>query len=924
MAKLTRHDWAAEGFIRRSTLVPARQPFLYLAAALVSGILLDAGLAPPGWLPAAMLAFSTVVAAALFIKAIDGAASTALLAAFVAAGMTASWAERASVDQSRLKRLYESGVIQYNDPVELTGVLVTPPEPAPGACYLDLDAETVRLRSETFRATGRARLVLSLDDNLKTADFARLSLGYSSRLRVMVRLERARGYANPGSPDFNEFLERSGYDLKGTIKSPLLIENLGRAGGSIFLDSLYAFRLSLIKAFDAHFDPVTAGTLKAMIAGNRYYLNQEASERLRQGATFHVLAISGMHVAIIAWVLIGRGHRRRGPARVLLTGAALWAYALMVGSQPPVMRATLMISVGLLGPLIFRRSVSLNTVALAAFIMLALKPSLIFDPGFQLSFIAAAAIIGLAVPAAARLRAIGEWRPTANTPHPPSCPSFIKSFAEALFWDARGFEKDMLRSPVTYRLTKSRAATALGRMRLQAVMRSLFYLLVTSAMVHLAMVPLMAFYFNRFAPVGVLLNVAAGALTAALMLCAVAALIVAQVSAWGGEQIAQLASIAHTLLANSIVPFEALPGATFRVAHYEGWQSIIYAIYFAPLVALAALIEAWRPVDNSIEGGKAVEIARPRPASAGFALCALTLPVFLIAIVSPPPPRIEEKLVVHFLDVGQGDAAVVVFPRGSVMVIDAGGELSFTRQSEPRPEAEPLEAFEQRPAAEFRIGEAVVSRLLWSQRRTAVNYIIATHAHADHTGGFSDIIKNFPVGQAIVGNVPYAVPEYERLEEELARSNTPLRRVTAGERYEIEGVFIDILWPPASTGPLSENDSSVVLRLTHGNVSVLLAGDIEQAAEEALVASGADLRADLLKIPHHGSKTSSSEAFIERVRPSYGVISVGERSRFGHPADTIVNRYLARRVKLFQTGRDGMITAESDGASLKVGSYHSD
>jgi competence protein ComEC len=79
-----------------------------------------------------------------------------------------------------------------------------------------------------------------------------------------------------------------------------------------------------------------------------------------------------------------------------------------------------------------------------------------------------------------------------------------------------------------------------------------------------------------------------------------------------------------------------------------------------------------------------------------------------------------------------------------------------------------------------------------------------------------------------------------------------------------------------------------------------------------------------LKIPHHGSKTSSSEAFIERVRPSYGVISVGERSRFGHPADTIVNRYLARRVKLFQTGRDGMITAESDGASLKVGSYHSD
>jgi competence protein ComEC len=258
------------------------------------------------------------------------------------------------------------------------------------------------------------------------------------------------------------------------------------------------------------------------------------------------------------------------------------------------------------------------------------------------------------------------------------------------------------------------------------------------------------------------------------------------------------------------------------------------------------------------------------------------------------------------------------------MVIDAGGDLSFTRQARPRPEQEPLEALEQRPGGEFKVGEAVVSRLLWSQRRTVVNYIIATHAHRDHTGGFSDIIKNFPVGQAIIGNVPDGAPEYERFKDELARSDTPLRRVLAGERYEIEGVVIDVLWPPASIGPLSENDSSVVLRITHGSVSALLAGDIEQAAEEALVASGVDLRADLLKIPHHGSKTSSSEAFIDRVRPSYGVISVGERSRFGHPADTVVNRYLARRVKLFQTGRDGMITVESDGASLKVRNYHSD
>ena len=173
---------------------------------------------------------ASVVAAALFVKSRNAMTTAALLVAFAAAGAILSATEREDIDESRLKRLYEAGRIGYEDPVELTGVLVTPPDPAPGAFYLDLDAEAARSRGETFAASGRARLALPIDDELKAADFAGLQLGYGSRLRVLVRLERARSYGNPGSPDFNEFLERSGYDLKGTIKSPLLIETGGREG----------------------------------------------------------------------------------------------------------------------------------------------------------------------------------------------------------------------------------------------------------------------------------------------------------------------------------------------------------------------------------------------------------------------------------------------------------------------------------------------------------------------------------------------------------------------------------------------------------------------------------------------------------------------------------------------------------------------
>jgi competence protein ComEC len=112
-----------------------------------------------------------------------------------------------------------------------------------------------------------------------------------------------------------------------------------------------------------------------------------------------------------------------------------------------------------------------------------------------------------------------------------------------------------------------------------------------------------------------------------------------------------------------------------------------------------------------------------------------------------------------------------------------------------------------------------------------------------------------------------------------------------------------------------------VLRFTYGSVSALLTGDIEQKAEAALVRSGAGLRSDVMKVPHHGSKTSSTEEFLNRVQPLCAVVSVGERSRFGHPHASVVGRYLAHNAKLFQTGRDGTVTLETDGAMLEITTY---
>jgi competence protein ComEC len=301
--------------------------------------------------------------------------------------------------------------------------------------------------------------------------------------------------------------------------------------------------------------------------------------------------------------------------------------------------------------------------------------------------------------------------------------------------------------------------------------------------------------------------------------------------------------------------------------------------------------------------------------------CVVALMAALLAIIRPPAALPTGRLTIHFLDVGQGDAALIIFPRGATMLIDAGGEIQINNATDDNSD------FDEAPTSDdgFAVGEAVVSRFLWAERRTRLDYILATHADADHIAGFNEVINNFAIGQALVGHRPTSDREYERLARLIAGRRIRLGSLALGERFDIEGVTLEVLWPPRPSAPVvtSNNDDSVVLRLVYGSTAILLTGDIEQPAEAALVASGIDLRADVMKAPHHGSKTSSTGAFLDRVRPRCAIISVGERSRFGHPHEVVLERYMSRGVRLLQTGRDGTVTVESDGASLTVATYRS-
>ena len=927
--------------ISESNRFTRRQPFVYLAAALAAGILIDLTLRPATFIPAAGAIIVSLVLA-FFVRHQPRFAAVSLLICVSIAGALVSRAERAAKDASDLRRVYDSALITGHDAIEITGVLVQPPEPAPAAYSLYLETESIRYSTDTKNAIGHVKLLVETPDAHSQSYLEGLRLEYGSRARILARVEQQRSYGNPGSPDFNEFLERKGYDLAGRVKSPLLIENLGFARANPALRLLYRLRIRLIKTIDERFkEPRLSGVLKAMLAGNRNFVDEETARRLREGGTFHTLVIAGLHVGVIAWALLAWRRLRRMTSWVLLSLIVLWSYVAMVGMAGPAVRATIMISVGLIGPLLFRRAVSFNTVALAAFIMLVWKPSLIGDPGFQLSFAAVAGIVALAAPLLEKLRETGEWRPNSRSPHPPSSSRWITSLAEILFWDQRRFDRDMASSLVRYSLEKSRTALLLNKMRIQGLFRAIVVLLITSAAIQIATAPLMILYFNRLSPVGVLLNVTAGLLTAALMLTGYAAILVGFLSSFLASQLAVLGSVAGRLLVNSVVPFLGYSLATLRVPQYEGSYRVIYLLYYVPLGMIAGLTAGWRPV-------KAVPYLRndPRPdrraagrqrgkipgAASGRRMRIAGAIAFLAAfaaVMRPVESIPRGNLTVYFLDVGQGDSALIVFPGGRTMLVDGGGEIRFDhaqpvlRESE-APEPDYVSSTDDASIEQnSRVGEEVVSRFLWSLGLRRIDYVVATHSHQDHVGGLFNVIDNFKVGELLLGRAPLSDIEYSRLTRAASRRGVPVGSVAAGDRFDLDGVTVEVPWParPRPTPVINGNNESIVLRLSLGTVSILMAGDIEREAEEEMVRSGAALKADLLKAPHHGSRTSSSSALLNAVSPKFAVVSVGEQSRFGHPHSEVLSRYLNRGVSLYRTGRSGMITARTDGNTLSIQTF---
>jgi competence protein ComEC len=886
-------------------------PLFQVGLAFSTGILAAQLFAIPHFIVIAGCALTSVLAVVFLLKHKLTLTAFSLAGALVSSGFWLAQSNAQNISSNSVRKLIDDKKLDPRELVDLTGVVDGPVDVARDAYHFTLKIERLTVKGIEQRAEGLVEIVAGIESADSTARYEQLELIHGTRLRVKTKLRRTDSFRNPGVQAFTEYLDRKGLDATSFVKNPALIERLDEESSVVPLSWLYRSRASLQKEIDAYFSAETAGVLDAALLGNRHNLLPDTTERFRVGGTFHVVVISGLHISFIGAVvlLITRRLTKSRGWQFSCSVVVLWAYTLAVGAEASVVRSALMFTMVALARVIFRRASTLNALGGAALFLLMWQPQNLFDPSFQLTFLSVLAIVIVALPLMEKLKAIGSWRPTYDSPYPPACARWLRNLSECLYWSEREWKVEIAESVYRYKLRKSRAAPLLERFWIQRACRYSFNALVVSLSVQLLLLPFLVIYFHRLSLASIVLNIGVSLMMAVLAIVTLVALLVLTVNLSAALPLFALANGVNWLMVHSVDPFARFGVASFRLPHYSGKAAFIYVIYYVPLIILTTALARWNPL--------AFPAAKRSTAGSSFMIVSQILLIAVVVLHPMSAYRPDGRLRVDFLDVGQGDSALVTMPDGTTLLIDGGGRPNFSR----------VQPDNGAPARVPRsIGETVVSEYLWWRGLDSVDYILATHADADHIDGLNDVAMNFKVRAALVARTPQADAEFRRFEETLKSRAIPMTALSRGDVLQFGEVTATVLWPPASNDAAapSGNNDSVVLRLQFGKHAILLTGDIESAAERAIVNHVQQRPTDVVKVAHHGSKTSSIQSFIDATHPQFAIISVGQVSVFGHPHSEVVKRWKSSGARVMTTGHSGMITVTTDGKDLSVEEYAND
>ncbi|MCB1024753.1 MAG: ComEC/Rec2 family competence protein, partial [Acidobacteria bacterium] len=600
--------------------------------------------------------------------------------------------------------------------------------------------------------------------------------------------------------------------------------------------------------------------------------------------------------------LFVRSFTRNNFLLFLLPTAVLWTYAIAVGAEIPVQRAAIMFTILMFSLLVNRNGSLLNSLGACAIAILIWRPEDLFNQSFHLSFVSLFGIIAVAFPFVEKLRKIGEWSPSKEQPFPPRAAKFVRTWCETIYWSEKAWQKKLGDNIWDCRIFKSTYAGTLEKLGLQRPVRWIFEGLLITASVQIFLLPFLVVYFHRVSFASVILNLWVSILLVAQNGCAIFALLIGLFSETVSVPFVALTEYLNWLLLIAPKVLIANDLASVRLPVYSGTMKFLYVVYYLPLIVLISLIAAWNPFSRT-KG-----LNKPDAKRALTVFCGVSTVALACLIVFHPYslPAIDGRLTVDFLDVGQGDSALVTFPNGETLLIDGGGKHNFNQLFVEKSDGS-METFYPDTAG---IGEMVVSEFLWEKGYSRIDHLLATHADADHMQGLISVARNFDIGTVMIGTPSPQSEIYLEFVKTATEKGIPIRKVKRGDRFEIGGVDIEVLNPKAVPGSdiASGNNNSVVLRMTYGARTFLFTGDIEREGELDLIEKSSVLTVDVVKVAHHGSRTSSLSRFIGATGADIAVIPVGNTSSFGHPNKEVVKRWLDHGAKVLKTGERGTIT----------------
>ena len=694
--------------------------------------------------------------------------------------------------------------------VEAEGFVASEPERIKGDYRVVFDMRQLAVEDAVHAVSGKALIRFRAGTAVPA---------YRDWMRLQVQLYQPSQPRNPGAFDYRAFLQRRGLDALGTVRKQSQILAHREGADDWWARVILPVRGVIRGAIEQNLSGGPAGLLKGVLLGAKKAVPEEIKTTFAQTGVNHVLAVSGLHVGLIAGAVFFM-LKMLGVSRGMTAGLTIFAlvfYALITGLPPSVVRAATMGCVALLGIVGQRDIDGGNILGIAGLGLLIARPQDLFDVGFQLSFVATGGILVL-------------YRPLRD-----------------LMPVERGWCDTWIAGP-----------------------------LAVSVAAQVTTLPFVVSYFGLVSIVGLIANLIVVPLVGVgvgLGLLTVVGFVV-----W--PPLATVLNAANWLVLSSaigIAGWMARPDwAAFEVAR-PPW--FVFGVYLSLVPLILPQVR--------------------RVCSAYCLILALVLAnigVWKDILLS------GSALEVYFLDVGQGDAVFCRYPNGRTLLVDGGIRTHYTD-----------------------MGERVVLPFLKSQGVGHVDVVVGSHPDADHIGGLISVLEEVSVGHYLDSGQCVETFTGKRLLEVVKAKGIAYHAVAAGD--SLIGLGGLVLHPTpdyvSDSGPAPEgaNNGSVVIRIVHRGTTLLLTGDIERETDGDMARWGHRLRADVLKAAHHGSRTSSTRAFLDAVNPKVAAISCGVNNRFRHPSPEVIARFREMGIQIWRTDQAGAIAMKLDGERIDVVSW---